>query len=487
MKKNLARKFKYGSASVAFTVAFIAIVVALNAVFTALSARYTLYLDMTASNYYDISSATDDLLADVTDEITFIFCTPLDKLADNRYSAMIYTLAQAYAARFDNISIDYLNWRTETERTRGYMITSGTVIDDQTVIVDCPARSQYRLLRWESFITNDSDGNAYGFSGELRFSSAILQITGDNPTVAFTTNHSEDIEEAKALMELFETAGYQVKTFDLTAESIPEDASIVVVFRPRTDFLGIGAKENEFEKLDAFSADLGHLMVFLSASVPDLPELYSYLYENWYVGVDPVTVTDTAENALSADGRILSATYSTLDTPGASLTTTLRSMQSTPRAIMENALALSIAPGGDNPEGDVVTSYVLTTSDEAGIYRNGQADGTGTYGLMTLSSRGTYVGNDYLVNYVLVSASADFAGADYLNSLSCSNSDILYSAMMAMGKDKVPDQIDIRKFEDSSLTITTAQANNWTMVFAVVLPLLFLCAGFVVYFRRRHL
>ena len=59
--------------------------------------------------------------------------------------------------------------------------------------------------------------------------------------------------------------------------------------------------------------------------------------------------------------------------------------------------------------------------------------------------------------------------------------------MQAMGKENVPSNIDIRKFEDTSLDLTSAQANNWTIVFAAVIPFVFLVMGIVVYIRRRHL
>lgn len=487
MKKANARKFRYGGAAIALTVAFIAAVILVNAVFSALSTRFGLYADMTKSGYYGISDATRDLLADVADDIEIIFCTPLDKLADNQYSAMVYTLAQAYATEFKNISIGYLNYQIETERVQKYMITAGSNIGSQSVIIACPARESYRVLAWDSFIAYNTDGERYGFNGELKFTSAILQITGDNPIVAFTTNHSEDIIGANALRELFGNAGYKVQDIDLTAQDIPEDARILVVYNPKTDFLGLGSNKNEFDKIDEFTAAYGHMMVFLSAGTPELPELYSYLYENWYIDVDSVTVTDTAHNALSGDGRIISATYATEDNLATSLTKSLRSMQSAPRAIADNSLALSIAPGGDNDSGEVFAAHILTTSDDAQTYRNGESDSRGKFGLMALAARSTYLDNEIFNNYVLVSGSSQFASNDYLNSASCANGDILYAAMTAMGKDKVPDNIEIKKFEDSSLDLTAEQANTWTMVFSAILPAIFLILGLIVFVRRKHL
>ena len=89
MKITKQRKFKYGGAAVAFTTAFIAAIIIINAIFTAAANKYALYIDMTTSHYYDISDTTKSLLKDFDDDVTIIFCTPIDRLPDNQVSSMI--------------------------------------------------------------------------------------------------------------------------------------------------------------------------------------------------------------------------------------------------------------------------------------------------------------------------------------------------------------------------------------------------------------
>ena len=381
-----------------------------------------------------------------------------------------------------------MNWETETERVRGYMMTTGTTINSYSIIIDCPAKGQYRVLNWNSFIAYNTEGEEYGFNGELRFVSSFLQITGENATVCFTTNHAEDIKGASALISLFESAGYTIVYTDLATEEVPKEASIMVIFSPKTDFMGMNAGVNEFDKINAFTGAYGHLMVFLSPANKTLPELNSYLYENWYVDVHNVTLTESGVNALSGDGRNIAATYAEDSTPGANLTQSLRNLDAPPKAIMFNALGLTIAEGGDNQASSTFASYVLTTSDNAVALANGEETNRGQYGLMMLSAKTTSDDNNEIHNnFLLVSGSTDFAGQSYLEASSYANRDILYSAMQAMGKDKVPANIEVRKFEDSSLDLTSAQANQWTIVFAVVIPLVFLIMGGVVYIRRKHL
>jgi len=490
MNTNM-RKFKFGGVWMVTTVAVIAIIIAVNAVFSALSAKYALYLDLTKEQYYDISDATVDLLADVEDEIDIIFCTPLDKLSDNTFSSMIYTLAQNYAAKYDNINIKYLNWRTETESANEYMKKmANATIDDTTIIVDCPEKNSSRKLTWDSMLVYDTDGILYGFKGELQFTSAILQVTGERPLVVFTENHSEDKVGATALTSLFETAGYEVRWIDISTVAIPEEAKIVVIYNPQNDF-NSAEGVNEFAKIDEFTGRCGNLMVFLSSrSRSALPELYSYLKENWYINVEYGTVKDSSEHALSIDGTNISATFTDDDSPAKSLIKhILENNQHAPTVSMEHSLALSIDEGGDNANNSLYTSHVLTTSENGEFYKDGVLDYTGEIGLMTLAARNTIVNNEERSNYILVSGSSAFASSENLetNFSKYANSDILFAAMLAMGKDKVPDAVEFKQFEDTSLNLTVAQANNWTLVFAVVIPVILMIAGVVVYFRRKHL
>lgn len=485
MKNEQLRKFKYGGTAAAFTVAFVAIVIILNVIFSALSSRFTLYADMTSEKIYGISDTTKELLSDFTDEVNVIFCTPLDKLNDNKYSSMIYTLVQAYCAEFPNISVDYMNWETETERAQKYKTTAGSAINSRSVIVDCPSRNQCKVYTWDSFIAYTSDGAEFGFNGELKLTSALLQITGDNPAVCFTTNHSEDIKGASALISLFESAGFAVNYSDLTKDEIPQDAKVIVIYGPRTDFFGADSVYNEFEKIDSFIASHGHMMVFLSPTAGELPELNEYLYDNWYVDVSGKTVKDTPQNTLSDDGLVISAQYSAENTPGASLTEELRALGNAPKAVVPSSLAVSVAQGGDSEMNDVNASYVLKSS--GGATAIGEENETGEFGLVVLSAKNINTGDEYHNGYALVSGSCDFAGEGYISSSTYANRDILYAAMKSMGKDKVPANIDVRKFESSALEITTSQTNNWTIVFAVVIPTVFAALGLILYVRRKHL
>ena len=59
----------------------------------------------------------------------------------------------------------------------------------------------------------------------------------------------------------------------------------------------------------------------------------------------------------------------------------------------------------------------------------------------------------------------------------------------AMPRDLPPQvlaDIDRKVFDDTTLDITTAQANDWTVAMTVVFPVIAAITGLVIWVRRKH-
>ena len=136
-------------------------------------------------------------------------------------------------------------------------------------------------------------------------------------------------------------------------------------------------------------------------------------------------------------------------------------------------------------------SPVLTSSSKAVAMAGGSQISSATdlkpYNLMTFSYERTLIENDPYFSYVLACGSANFNDESYLTSNTSANRDILYSALRAMGKEKVPADIDYKIIADTSIEdITTAEATTWTWILTLTLPIISLAIGLVVVLRRRH-
>jgi len=495
------KKLKYGGTSIVFTCIIIAAVIVFNVLFTKVADNNAWIIDMTSSQLFTISDATHEVLKDVDEEIDIIFCQPLDTLSSNSAQNLIYQCALEYAREFDNVKIRELDILEKPQEAKKFESSSTSKLKTTHVIVashNDPTRN--RVFTYESFFAvSESTQEVAAFDGELRFTTAILQLLSDKPIAYFSINHGEATGSEAArpdLWTLFETAGYEVKTIDLSKEDFDAEAQVLVISDPQTDFIGYNPNSpdavNEIAKIDKFLDNLGNLMVFVDPSTPELPELEGLL-EEWGIRLEKGVIKDTTEG-YDRDGLLLSADYPT-DTAGSGLHSELRKYNTVPKTFVNYARPITVLWDVDGSSmTDSVSkrdaSAVLTASSTATAYSTDNEttlELNGTLNLMTISRELQYINDQPHYSYVLVTGSTDFALDDYLHSKSYANSEILYSAMRFMGKETVPTNINHKEFTNESLTITTKAANNWTLFISVVVPSIVLCIGLVIQIRRRHL
>ncbi|MBQ7982937.1 MAG: hypothetical protein IJ302_05165 [Clostridia bacterium] len=511
MKKqsiSQSRKFKYGSVAVLFTAAVIAAIVVLNVVVTALTQKFSLYVDMTGEDLYSISEACDtmisDLIEDHADDVVplhyeILFCAPFDTLENSQTSKLIYNFARKLESAYpDLISVDYIDIITYPTLAEQYTTTAADTVKTTDVIVRSTNTDSYRKYADVAFfVTAESDGSVFAFNGELKFVSAFLQLAGEyNPVAIFLSGHGE--ADASAMQVLFDSAGFEVLNLDLQKGTdtlapgeLPPYAKVLIINNPLYDYIGDNddGLVNEIAVIDDFleikdDGTSGNLMVFMNAdSAGKLTELETYLLE-WGIQFGEATLKDSS-SASSVDGQTIIATLPT-EGLGASLHTSLRSLSSVPLTIVKNACPIyQVYTDRDSRH----VSSVLTTTKTAEAYpSDGEGDPVrGQFDLMTIVRETRYVDNEECYSYVLACSSADFGNSTYMAQRQYGNSDILFSAMRAFGKDNVPVDIDFKVLDDIGLSISTEQANGWTVAIVAIVPVVMLIWGTYVYIRRKHL
>ncbi|MCL2518333.1 MAG: GldG family protein [Oscillospiraceae bacterium] len=478
-----SKRFKYGTSAVVFTVVFVAAIIALNVIFTSLAQTYLWYVDMTKSQIYTLRDSAKAILNELEDNtnIEFIFCAPFDKLEENIYQKQVYTLVQNLAREYDFITYSYIDALVENKRIRQYMQTEASRIKTTDVIITNGA--DYRVHTLESFYTfAESDNRVFGFNGEYKIISAILQMQGEKLIAYFTTNHSETVERSY-LWNLFEEAGFDVRTLDLTKEDIDPKAKIVIMNGPKYDLWGAYDLVNEVNKLHYFISNYGSFMVFVDPGAQPMPELDEFLSE-WGIKFEPAWIKDTS-SAISVDGSRLVSVYPT-EGLGASINATLRTFEVPPMTIVHDARPVKIL--WDNYSGRNVSPILTTTNNAVAFYADDEGTtANGPFNLMTITAEMRYIQNDPIYTYVVAGGTSKFGDPMYLSGTGYGNQDVLYSIMKAIGKEKVPLDLQFKVYEDTSLSITTAEATRWTILFMVVLPLIVVAGGMAVWFRRRHL
>ena len=108
--------------------------------------------------------------------------------------------------------------------------------------------------------------------------------------------------------------------------------------------------------------------------------------------------------------------------------------------------------------------------------------------LMTITRESRMVDNtneDY--SYVLACGSTDFLSSTLLLSNTYGNTDLMLSTLRATGRENVPVGLDIKPFASTTIeTLTTAQANRWTIALILIPTLITAIAGVYVLVRRKY-
>lgn len=489
-----SRKVKHGSLAVLLTVIVVAAVIVFNAAFSALAKSSLWYFDMTKENVFSLSDETKEILSEVKSPVNIYFAKDAEALMSgdgtNEYMKYVYKTALELEKEFSFVTVKCVDVIENPAFFEYYYNTAATNILTTSVIVE--SNGEFRLFASDAFFVWDENRTyIWGYNGESKLAAAILQVTSsDMPTICFTEGHGEPSpDETRAFKELCESAGYTVKTIDLSKEDIADDVRIIVINDPVYDFAGVEAGErgNEIDKLTSFLDDYGCVMIFTdSEKSKNLTNLSEMLVE-WGVEFCPGKIVTDDANSLSIDGRELVAEYETENTLGASLYNAISELSSMPKTIVADAMPLNVTYDTSSILGGTyLASPVLYSHDSADVVENGKSTDGGRLPLMTITRREGIENNDYIFAYLTVCGSPSFVADKYLDSNSYANSDILVNTIRLIGRDKIVADIDLKVFDDTKLDITTSQANAWTVFFAVLIPAAIGVVGAVVWHRRRR-
>ena len=454
-------------------------------------------------------------------KVNIIFCDERDALMESSAQRYVLETAEDIAREFpDIVQVKYVNIWTNPGAVQKYKTSTLSNIYSTNVIVE--SGTEFRVYTLNSFfVFNDTDNtDPWSYNGEKKFASGILAvIKAESPVACVTINHGETFTDYE-LLNLLQDAGYVIQLIDLAKQEIPEDCRLMVVCNPTSDFLvkdGI-SDVSEIAKLNTWLDEFNSLMVFMSPDSPILPNFEEYL-EEWGVKFNrhtdengatyPYMIKDDTQS-LTADGMTVIGEYTTKGL-GSSLHTDMRSVAVPAKVIFKNSMSISYADGysktdSETDEGEYEFTYgyyysngisrsiydVFTSSANAVALANGEQVKAATnlepFKLMTITRETQMVSNqDADYSYVIACASTDFVSADMLQSIVYGNSELLISTLRAVGRETIVVDLAHKPFDKTEIeSMTTAQANQYTVILTVVPALVVLVLGVFVVVRRKY-
>ena len=488
--------------STSLTLAVIAVILVFNVVFYILASFFGLYFSPTKSKPQTLTGTTDAVFAEAIAKkrtVKIYFCNDEESVKAHDTGSLVYETAKLYEERYpDFIDIEYINIITKRDSKGNRFPLSNYTKNDEiiyktSVIFECVESGEYKVVTdaytgagYADFYTLDSQGYILSYDGEEFFASMISWVLAQEHKKAyFTTTHSEQVDATFA--KLLMAAGYESNIENLGESAVPDDADLLVISNPQSDFeiavdgSGIAVATSEIGRLDAYLKRGGNIYVSLDPYVKKLYTLESFL-EGYGIGLSESEI----------DGKI----YRDIVRDSANAITTNGYTIVTDHA--DGALATEIAENMDKySKNDVIireagaltvtgTAEALLTSSRSAVCENGGVV-TKTGGTFPVAAYNTVPASDGEQGTVFVVSSIYMTVSDALVTNGYSNKDFMYSLFDYLyGAENMPYGCQSVLYDSSVLeNLTMSTANIYTAIVLAV-PAIIAVFGAVVVIRRKN-
>lgn len=472
------KSFRVGGYSVVVAAALIAIVVIVNLFVNALPETYT-KIDASSNELYSISEETESIVSSINEDITVYLIAETGS-----EDTVISELLGRYQALNSHIKVKNVDPAVSPAFTSQY---TDADLSSNSLIVVSALRSK-AVDYTEIYVTSYSDEEIYNyyyygtmptgtteFAGEGAVTGALQYVTENTiPTLYVLTGHGESSFDTTM-------AGYiksdNIETADLsllTEETVPSDASGVIVISPQSDI-----NTDETQKLREYLAGGGSLILLTDYNTTELPNLF----------------TLTSEYGASFNGGLVIEGNKNYYMSGYTNYLLPKIQSSAISSLITNDNMYVFLPNAhgitksDSIADNITYSSLLKSSaaafiktDVANIETLEKQDGdqTGQYDLgvlLTDSDTGgkiVWFSSSYIIN-----SSAD-------SSVSGGNSTFFLSTLTYLCEKAASVSIASKSMQVAALVIDDLSANIWAAVIVVIVPAAILGGGFAYWYKRRR-
>ena len=439
----MTRKLKKGSYMAVFTIVVIAAIIIVNLIIGKIPAKYMKH-DLSSSQILTLGDTTKDLLSNLDKDVTIHIVASPDTV-DERITSFV----KLYADQSGHIKV------SEDDPVLHPDIL--TTLDTQTnqILVTCDATGKKTAIPFSDIIQIDlmayyqyQQIHETAFDGEGQITSAINYVTNENRTTIYTLSGHQEAALSPTVTDAMDKSGMETKELNLLTDSaVPEDCSLLIINNPQKDI-----SEDEKTTLTA------------------LCSMYGMDLRNGFVA-DPAPQHFYSNNPFNVipDYDFSSGLLTGVDSGQAAL-----AVQPSGMTIQENLReGLSVSPFLTTSDSGILVDPVTQEKTEGAYILGATAVETvneeeDTSSVFTVIAAPAFIDNDILMRFPNISNLAIF---------------------MNVVSYKLPGITNL-SIPSKSLDITYNMITSgglWSALFIIVIPVLFLIAGFVIWMKRRKL
>ncbi|MBQ4630300.1 MAG: Gldg family protein [Clostridia bacterium] len=475
------KKRKYAYAAMTFACLVIAVVVVLNIVVIALSDRMNLNIDMTPSKILDFDKKTHEIVDGLDMDVNIYSLVPQDSETDELKQI------DEILKKYDTMS-EFVHYkRIDTKKNPGYLANysyDGVTLnktEQPNYHIVFETERDYEVVDVNSLLPVEEDEKLPKMLwAEQYFTSAILKVVkGSDINIYVVSGHNEI--PAQEIKKVVPGSGYNFTDLALATGDIPEDADMIAIVSPKTDYT-----ESEIEKISLFLDKGGDVHAFIDpyfgseeAMQPyanQFPNL-STLFGEWGITVKDGYVYDGNEDNFSETRSNIIATI-----PENTVTDEIFRSPTVNKSSVYISLARPVAAKNKND----IYAYTVAQTSEDGYIKYTSRPASDVYDstaderiqseLAVLTAR-TNPANNTSSRFFVAGAS----------NIIISNPE-LYGELINFTTDSGNTVFIMPKdIERANVVIKQSTVYMYAFVVVALIPVIILAFGFIIWIRRRHL
>lgn len=448
---KIDKKFIYGTGSAAVIAGVAAVIILLNLIAGILSDKFGWKIDVTETKLLDFSDEFTDVIKSVDKPVEAYYFADPDEIESivepGNYMMMAKQILEKMQSLNPKISVTVLNPDKNPE-----LVNKLGTVNDYDIVFYCGGKIS--SMPSSEICSYDDSGNQ-ALIAENKFSSMLASVTREETiNVGFVKGHGElDVSPVKSV---FDDEGISYNDFDIMIDGISDDYDLIFIYGPQTDY-----SVDEINAIEEYLSS-GHNMEIYLDKVSDCERLAEYM-TSLGLKYNPGYVEEKDPSHLMSD-------FAVPDVFQHTVTNTIDGRLVIPYTVSVTPLWTS--------KNSIDTCALLKTSDKATLYADKSA--VGSYCLMAISSRVT---ESSVISNVIAGCSSYIYNEGVIDR----NKSLLLNSVLWLGKADSDIYIAPKAVNNLPLDITDNSRSIWQAVYALVVPLVIIAAGFLVWFKRRYL
>lgn len=484
-QKMSKARFNHTIGALVITAVVLVATILLNVVVSLMSDKLPgMSIDLTSTGAFQLSETSIKLAQNVKKDLKITFLDDKQsyrsKASSNTYYAQVMAIAEEYGKYNNKISAEYVSIVDNPNFENKY---PQETLSADNIIVSCG--DKYRILDQYDIFNVKSYYSTYSYiassKAEEAFDGAILAVTSTESTkLAIVEDNSK--EDFTYFKNILEQNNYELVSVKLEQEDIPKDAKMLIVFTPEKDFSKTAAKKirTYLENNKEYGKNMLYIPSSKTYKTPNLDEVLS----DW-----GITVGDGLAYELESSSVYGRNMYDGILCYMGSNAFTSKFDDNSAPVISSYARPITL-------DSDAETQSLLQYSSKSGVC---PSDADDSYDF-TGNAKGNIIIAGYGVNGIFAN---DKKSSDKISTVFVFGSSTMFEktilastysdqkyilAMLSESCGRVDQEISVeaKELTQYDVQIDNNSASVIGLVCYVGLPIAVICAGLIVFVKRRN-